>query len=166
MPLSVVYFRDSHEGLASEIYDRNLKNGHAMRHPSIPPQSHLVGRNIPENVPLRKLVDHANRAFALVSFQPLYIRDRCKGVSPKGVLGTKCCKLVALIALSHFCLRFGFLSRNLLHTTGRKVSQSVAKLSQSHKVVAKCYKSCHKVVAKLSGTPLCARLVGALGPLT
>ena len=56
------------------------------------------------------------------------VRDRCKWVFPEGVLGTKCRKLVALIALSHFCLRFGFLSRNLLLITGRKVSQSVAKL--------------------------------------
>ena len=71
----------------------------------------------------------------------------------------KCRKLVALIALSHFCLRFSFLSRSLLHISGRKVSQtvrklkvspSVAKLSQKqiHKVVAKFVAKCHKVVAK------------------
>ena len=77
------------------------------------------------------------------------IRDRCKGVFTEGVLGTKCRKLAALVALSHFCLRFGFLSRNLLHIRGRKVSQSVAKLSQScYKVVAKLLQSRHKVVAK------------------
>ena len=59
-----------------------------------------------------------------------------KGVFPQGVLGTKCRKLVALIALSHFRMRFGLLSRNLLHASCCKV---VAKLSQiCRKVVAKC----------------------------
>ena len=71
-------------------------------------------------------------------------RDRCKGVFPEGVLGTKYRKLVAVIALSHFCLRFGFLSRNLLHITERKVSQNC------RNVVAELLQSCRKIVAKLS----------------
>ena len=66
---------------------------------------------------------------------------------PEGVLGTKCCKLVALIAFSHFCIRFGyrFLSRNLLHIGGRKV---VAKF------VAECVAKFGKVVCRRDVTKL------------
>ena len=68
---------------------------------------------------------------------------RFKGVFPGWVLGTKCCKLVALIAFSHFCLRFGFLtrpSRNLLHIEGHKVSQSSRKV---------CRRVCRNTCASL-----------------
>ena len=52
---------------------------------------------------------------------------------------------LALIAFSHFCLRFGFLSRSLLHISGCKVCR---------KVVAKCVARSAQVCVTLLPKPL------------